>query len=73
MDEEDLLAVTLGGPTSVNAQSSSTFDPNDPYGEFGSGPVNDLNANTGSALGGLLSAIGNTALQNEANTASKRK
>ena len=42
MDEEDLLAVTLGGPTSVNAQSSSTFDPNDPTGQFGGEPVNVL-------------------------------
>jgi hypothetical protein len=51
MDEEDLLAVTLGGPTSVNAQSSSTFDPNDPYGEFGSGPVNVLTgADTGDPI-----------------------
>ena len=64
MDEEDLLAVTLGGPTSVNAQSSSTFDPNDPYGEFGS-PVNDPNANPLGLLSNLLTTATGSVVANQ--------
>ena len=64
MDEEDLLAVTLGGPTSVNAQSSSTFDPNDPYGEFGS-PVNGPNANPLGLLSNLLTTATGSVVANQ--------